>query len=324
MFLMLIVFALAAFGFYWLYRNVLSKFDCDFCMKLYEKYGKQPSETLKGKRVWITGAASGIGEALAYEMASCKCKLALSDLNNQGLERVKRKIVNHHGLQDKDVLLVPFNLTETAKHEEAYKKIMAHFKQIDIFFCNAGRSQRAKFEDIDIQVHRELFEINVFSGINLSRLLVQNWIEEKHPGHIVVTSSVAGKFGLPQSASYTASKYALLGYYDCLRNEVKSKGIQVTVVCPGPTATAILTKSFTGKPGEVYGKEFGEVESRIPADRQAKMFAIAAANGVAEAWTSRPPYLWLVYAAQYAPSLFKICFPIFCNEEILKKMRDGH
>lgn len=60
-------------------------------------FNRFPGETLKGKRVWITGAASGIGEALAYEMASCKCKLALSDLNAQGLERVKRKIVNHHG-----------------------------------------------------------------------------------------------------------------------------------------------------------------------------------------------------------------------------------
>ncbi|XP_053209760.1 dehydrogenase/reductase SDR family member 7-like [Panonychus citri] len=324
MIFLLISIGLLIAAFYWLNQNVFSKMDCDFFMALVEKYGKNPGDALKGKRVWITGAASGIGEALAYEMASHKCKLALSDLNNQGLEKVKRKIINHHGLQEKDIILVPFNLTETIKHEEAYKKIIGYFKQIDIFFCNAGRSQRARFEEIDIQVHRDLFEINVFSGVNLSRLLVSGWLTESHPGHIVVTSSIAGKFGLPFSASYTASKYALLGYYDCLRNEVKSKGIKITVICPGPTASAILTKSFTGKPGEVYGKEFSEVDTRIPCDRQAKLFAIATANDVTEAWTSRSPYLWLVYGAQFLPSAFRYLFPIVYNEAKLSKIRDGH
>lgn len=95
------------------------------------------------------------------------------------------------------------------------------------------------------------------------------------------------------------------------------------MICPGPTDSNILAKSYTGKYGETYGKDFPSKDDRIPTSRQARMFAIATVNQVEEAWTSRPPYLWMVYCFQFLPTISKRLFPIVFNEERLAKIRDG-
>ena len=86
---------------------------------------------------------------------------------------------------------------------------MIKLLQIDVLVNNAGVTQRTTFESCDISVDKDLFDINVFGGVNLSRILVNHWYTNSSAGHLVITSSAAGRIGMPNSAGYTAAKHAL-------------------------------------------------------------------------------------------------------------------
>ncbi|XP_074602429.1 dehydrogenase/reductase SDR family member 7-like [Brevipalpus obovatus] len=292
----------------WIYRK-LANLDSDFSLWWLERFGK-PLDDLRGKVIWITGSASGIGQSVAFELANCGCKLALSDVNESGLAETVSRCISL-GVPKDDVLTLPFDLKNSSIHQKIYDEIINYFGRIDVFVHNAGIAQRSAFHEIDIQVDREIFEINVFSGVNLSRLLVRHWYESNYPGQIVVTSSITGKFALTNSASYTASKHALVGYYECLRNESYGKNVKVTILCPGPTESQGLPSSFTGKYGERYGRDFPRRGRRISAERQARMYAVAIVNKVEEAWTSLPPFLYYCYLFQYFPTIMKRIYPRF-------------
>lgn len=109
---------------------------------------------------------------------------------------------------------------------------------------NAGRSQRGLAEKTDIKVDQDLFHLNVISQISLTKSLLPHFIE-RQSGHIMVTSSVAGVFGSPCSATYSASKHAMQGYFRSLEAEVKDYGIFVTLACPGPVVSNVRYRGNT-------------------------------------------------------------------------------
>ncbi|UYV70441.1 DHRS7, partial [Cordylochernes scorpioides] len=139
--------------------------------------------SLRGQVVWITGASSGIGEYLAYELAKCGVKLALSGTNVENLEKVKQKCIGTTQL--------PLSKINHSSREECL--LQKHFI-VDILVNNAGRSQRAGFETIDLPVDEAMFKTNVFGAIHLTRLMVPHF-KKQGRGHVVVTSSLAGKMG---------------------------------------------------------------------------------------------------------------------------------
>ena len=108
-----------------------------------------------------------------------------------------------------DILLLPFDIADTNVHQLAFDSVLEHYNRIDILVNNAGKSQRAEFHEIQLDVDRQLFNINVFGLVNLSRLMLRYWYANSIAGQFLVTSSTAGKMGAPFSASYTASKHAL-------------------------------------------------------------------------------------------------------------------
>ncbi|XP_022240652.1 dehydrogenase/reductase SDR family member 7-like isoform X2 [Limulus polyphemus] len=289
----------AVFSFRWFYVDA----DGDLTLLWAERYGRSPAE-LRGKVAWITGASSGIGEALAYELAKYGVKLALSGTKVDRLEAVKTECLAQGPLKDDDVLLVPFDITDFSKHSECFEKVVGHFKKLDILVNNAGRSQRARFDEITTEVDYQLFGTNVFSHVSLTRVVLPHFLSNGG-GHVMVNSSIAGKYGLPNSASYTGSKHAIQGYFECLRTEFEAKGVNVTVACPGPVFSNVIERCFTGTPGEVFGEKQKETDKRMSTSRCAQLMAVALANNLDEVWISLQPSLSICYLSQYMPTVFR-------------------
>jgi short-subunit dehydrogenase len=166
---------------------------------------------LKGKVVWITGASSGIGRALAKVLAKNGARLVLTARNSRELEATKQECLSLSAgvLSSDDILVIPLDMLKFAFHQDTLNRVISHFKCLHILVNNAGRSQRAEWNKIDINVDRELFELDVFSAIHLSRLAVTYFEQNKMTGQIAVTSSTAGYIGAPNSASYTGAKHSL-------------------------------------------------------------------------------------------------------------------
>ncbi|KAK9297370.1 hypothetical protein QLX08_008932 [Tetragonisca angustula] len=277
--------------------------DCDLNLALHERFGK-PISSLKDKVVWITGASSGIGEHLAYVLAENGCKLILSARRETELERVKDNCLQRNAnLRNCDVEVLVLDICDLDKHEPAFNSIIAKFGKLDILVNNAGRSQRALWKDIEVSVDKEMFDLNVFSPIALSRL-VAKYFCKMNAGHFVVTSSIAGITGAPFSATYCATKFALHGYYNTLAIEKLNKNISITMACPGPVYTDFLAKAFTSKSNEVYGKNTkSDTKNKISAERCATLMGIAIANNLLEVWICKPFVLQLAYLNIYYPNV---------------------
>ncbi|RWR98491.1 dehydrogenase/reductase SDR family member 7-like protein [Dinothrombium tinctorium] len=180
----------------------------------------------------------------------------------------------------------------------------------------------ATFDEFDIKVDRELFEINVFGLVNLTRIVLRHWYENNYNGHIVINSSILGKFGVPIFSTYAASKHALHGYFEALRLESYFRGIHVTMVCAGPVFSNIVKNSFSGKHGEAFGGEHKLFEKSMATRRCANLMAIAIANQLEEVCVSIQPSLALVYCMQYIPQISRQIMCKFATKERLRTFRD--
>ncbi|CAD6241254.1 GSCOCG00002587001-RA-CDS [Cotesia congregata] len=308
---------------YYLFYLIFPWFiDCDVQLYLKEKFG-QPIYVLRGKVVWITGSSSGIGEHLAYELAKVNCKLILSARREEELIRVKQQCLKiNPSLQDSDVEVFKFDVCDYDSHEKSLGYIIKKFGELDILVNNAGRSQRATWEKIDIKVDKDLFDLNVFSAINLSRLAYR-YFAEVGSGHLVVTSSLAGILGVPFSGSYTGSKHALHGYFESLRGEKMNLNIPITMVCPGAISTPFLPHSFT----ETHGEEFGEktdvnASNKLTPERCGYLMAVAIANRLNECWISKAGALQITYLIRYYPNLAEVILTKL-GPKFFQRLRDN-
>lgn len=304
---------------------VFSKIDCHVYLWIVDKFCSGPTYTshLRGRVVWITGASSGIGEHIAYEFAKIGCKLALSGTNQARLDAVKSKCLDlNSALSVNDILIVPFDITDYQRHRPCFERVMSHFKQIDILLNNAGRSQRASFEKIDISVDEDMFKVNVFGPINLTRIVVDHWYKTDYQGHVAVTSSVAGVFAAPFSCTYSGTKFALNGYFETLRAE-GHKNVKVTILCPGPVFSRILETAYTDRPGVQVNETHSPDAKRMSTERCAKLCLTAMVNHMSVAWISIQPVLTCCYLAQYLPFVLVLIFTKYMSEEKLMRIREG-
>lgn len=165
--------------------------------------------SLEGKVVWITGASSGIGKNVGIVLARNGVKLCLSARREEELEKVKLECLQGSSLKPDDIYVLKMDMLETDKHEEYFHKVINYFGQVDVLINNAGRSQRALWQNVELVVDRDLFDLDVFSVVNLSRIYVRHVEKHSLEGHIAVTSSTAGLVGVPNSCSYVGAKHAL-------------------------------------------------------------------------------------------------------------------
>lgn len=160
--------------------------------------------------VWITGASAGIGEGLAIAWAREGARLVLSARRADQLARVK-SLCTGAG----DILVVPFDMVGEVGRARAVEAVLKHYGHVDIMVHNAGISQRALAKDTALHVDRAIMELDYFSVIALTKLILPSMLARKQ-GHFVITSSVAGKFGTPMRSTYSAAQHALHGYFDTL------------------------------------------------------------------------------------------------------------
>lgn len=203
---------------------------------------------------WITGASSGIGEALACALAREGAIPVLSARRADELERVRGRCLE---LGAPDALVLPLDVADAAAMPPAAAAVRARFGRIDTLINNAGVSQRSLCVDTDMAVYRKLFEVDVLGQIALTKTVLPVMLEQGS-GHIAVTSSVAGKVGAPYRTGYCAAKHAVMGFFDALRAEVAKKGIRVTTITPGYIRTAISVHALQGD-----GSEFGATDRNI-------------------------------------------------------------
>ncbi|XP_022688989.1 dehydrogenase/reductase SDR family member 7-like isoform X2 [Varroa jacobsoni] len=266
--------------------------DADFSTLISHVFFRSRWEKYRGRVIWITGASSGIGEQLAYIFARLDCKLILSGTRQAELERVRNRCET---ISEKcEVLIVQGNIADIELHSKWVKTVLDKFGMIDVLVNNAGRSQRARFVEISMEIDKELFSINVFGMISLTREVVKFWIEKKKcNGQILVTSSTAGKIGAPFSATYTASKHALHGYFEALRSEMQAieQPINITIACPGPVRSNIRVTAYTEKIGVQYNMPDTADQRLMETARCARLMVSGLASGLDELWISNQPIL---------------------------------
>ncbi len=231
------------------------------------------SNFFTGKTAWITGASSGIGEALALALARQGARLILSARRETELQRVATAT----GLSAEDVLILPLDVTHEADLPRYVAAALTRFGQIDYVFLNAGITQRSLVQDTDMAVFRQLMDVNFFGAVALTQAVLPTLLAQKF-GHLVVTSSVSGKIGVKQRAGYCAAKHALHGFFDSLRAEVFANGLRVTLVCPGYIQTPISQSALNGT-GGAYGRSDQNQQQAMPAERCAKLMLNAVAAG---------------------------------------------
>lgn len=279
--------------------------DSDLELYVLSKLGR-PIDTLRGRVIWITGASSGIGRALAIVLARHGVRLCLSSRKQSELFKVKQECIeaSRGYLHPNDILVLPMDMLEIEKHAKCFDKVIDYFKTLDILVNNAGRSQRAEWNSIQLKVDRELFELDVFAVVNLSRIALKFFLKKNIQGHIAVTSSVTGLVAFPNSATYTAAKHALHGYFETLQNECLN--VDVTIFCPGPTATNFLQECFTSIPGEKYNKPINADDKRLTSERCAELYAIALANKTLLSWAGTKPMNFIFYIGCYYPNVKRL------------------
>lgn len=206
--------------------------------------------------IWITGASSGIGEALAVRFARDGARLVLSARRESELERVAARC-REVGIEQDQVLVLPLDVTDWEGLPGTVQRVLDTFGGIDLLVNNAGVSQRSLCKDTDMSVYQTLMDVDVMGQIALTKAVLPHMLE-RASGHLAVTASVAGKVGVPQRTGYCAAKHAVMGFFDALRAEVEDQGIHVSTITPGFIRTDISRNALAGD-GRAFGQEDDDI-----------------------------------------------------------------
>ncbi|XP_063040351.1 dehydrogenase/reductase SDR family member 7 [Engraulis encrasicolus] len=276
--------------------------DADFTLLWSASFGHKPESILRGQVVWITGASSGIGEELAYQLAEIGARLVLSARRENELQRVKRECLGRSKLHDEDILVLPLDLLDRTSHEPATATVVEHFGKIDMLINNGGRSQRSLCLETAVEVYEALMELNVLGTVSLTKSVLPHMVQ-RGVGTVTAVSSVVGIAGAPLATGYAASKHALQGFFNSLRIELADyPGLTISTILPGPVQSQIVQNAFT----ESLNKplvETGNQQHKMATSRCARLILCGLANRVKEMWIGQQPFLLYFYVWQYTPTL---------------------
>jgi short-subunit dehydrogenase len=216
-------------------------------------------KSLKNKIVWITGASSGIGEALAIVCAHEGARLVLTARREDELARV----AGLTGLSEDSILILPADLTDLGQIPNLIERVNIRFGRVDVLFSNAGISSRALALDSPLEIDKKVMDIDYFSVIALAKAVAPGMIGRKE-GHIVVTSSVMGKIGTPLRSAYSAAKHALHGFFESFRAEIADTGVKITMLCPGYIHTQVSVNAITPTGGKFNKMSKNQLHGKDP------------------------------------------------------------
>lgn len=202
-----------------------------------------------GKVVWITGASSGIGEATAYRFAQEGAKVIVTALEADLLDNV---VARCKELGAPDAAALAFDLSDSEGLDGLADQAWNRFGGIDIFYNNAGISQRGTTVETEMRVIRKVMDVDFFAPVILTKNILPRMIGNGG-GQLVVTTSIAGRFGFPLRCAYSSAKHALYGFFETVQAENYDQNIRVTIVCPGRVQTNI-SKYALEKDGTPHGK----------------------------------------------------------------------
>ena len=227
---------------------------------------------------WITGASSGIGEALAEKAYTSGGRVILSARNSEKLEEICRD------WKDRErYMILPLDMQDHSLLEESAEKAWSRWNGLDVLINNAGISQRSEAAETDFEVMKTIMDVNYLGAAWLTRCVLPYMIRQKS-GTIAAVSSVAGKFATPLRSSYSASKMALQGFYDSLRAEVFRHGISVSLIIPGFVKTSISLNALEGS---------GRKHEKMDPNQAAGISPQEAANIILKGLSSRKREIYL-------------------------------
>ena len=201
------------------------------------------------KIIWITGASSGIGRATALRFAQENATLILTALEDDLLEEVKKECL---ALGSPAVTTLPFDLSQLDKLPQLAQNALQAYGRIDVFYNNAGISQRGTTVEVSMDVIRKVMDIDFYAPVILTKAILPKMIEQGG-GQLAVTTSINGLFGFPLRCAYSSAKHALYGFYETIAAENYKDNIRVTIVTPGRVQTNISVNALE-KNGEKHGK----------------------------------------------------------------------
>lgn len=227
------------------------------------------------KTAWITGASSGIGEALAKAFVAQGGNAILSGRNVAELTRVAAET----GAPER-CLILPFDTVDYDSLAGKVAEAIAFRGRVDVLVNNAGISQRSPAVDTDLSVYQRIVDVDLLAPIALTQALLSHMVERGR-GQIIMISSVAGKAGIPMRTAYCAAKHGLIGYADALRSEVAGQGVKVLVVAPGSVKTNVSRNALNAD-GTVRGVSDAAIDNGIDPDKVASLIWEAVATGKRE------------------------------------------
>jgi short-subunit dehydrogenase len=246
------------------------------------------------KVVVITGASSGIGEALVYEYANRGAKIVMAARNLEKLQVIQKELSS----KNIESLAVQTDVTIESDCENLIQKTIEAFGRIDILISNAGISMRALFKDLDLSVIKKLMDVNFWGTVYCTKYAMPQLLKTK--GSLVGVISIAGYLGLPARSGYSASKFAVRGFMDTLRVENLKTGLHVLVVAPGFTASNIRNVALT---------DDGSQQGESPRDEAKMMSAEEVAQRIAKAVDKRKAELILTFVEGKLSVFLKKFFP---------------
>jgi len=246
---------------------------------------------LSGKIIWITGASSGIGKALAVECARQGATLMLTARREDALEATRSACER----SDEHRCLV-HDVTDHSAHQGVLDAIVDTWGRLDVVVLNAGIGQRGSVSETEPDVERKIMEINYFGCTETAHAVLPHFLD-RNDGHFVVTSSIMGKLSTPRRATYAASKHALHGFFEGLRAELHNTRIDVTLLCAGYIKTDISFHSVKGD-GRGHGAMDDQHRNAMPASTFARK--------AVKAMTKRKPVVFIGGPERFAPILERL------------------
>lgn len=193
--------------------------------------------------VWITGASSGVGEGLAGAFAEAGARVVLSARREAELARVAGAITAG------DHMVLPMDVLDYDTLPARVAAVQARYGRIDVLVCNAGISHRCRIADMTLETFRRIIEADLLAPVAHIKAVLP-LMRAQGSGHVVVTSSVAGKFGIPNRGAYCAAKHGVHGFCDALRAEESAHGLKVSTLVIAAVRSAVSANALTaeGKP----------------------------------------------------------------------------
>lgn len=248
--------------------------------------------------VWVTGASSGIGEALAKALAARGAKLILSARRVDELERVRNACGGHNA----PVVLVPMDVADLDSIPDKAAAAIAAFGHVDMVINNAGISQRSLAADTDLSVDQRLMLVNYFGTVAVTKALLPHLVQ-RGTGRIVSVTSVVGKFGTPYRSAYAASKHAVHGFMEALRAELSGTGIKVQLVTPGFIRTQVSVNALTGDGKPLGTMDQAQAQGMDPDEAARRILAGIERDGM-EIYVGGPKERFGLFLKRFFPGRF--------------------